>query len=173
MNGSIEEQLQRLGIKGSEVAMSEKQYEKPGNRKFQSSRGYEPIEGKNLPKEYVEEAENVMVAFQKYNRSLNFSEKLTTSKIRNILSMATDVYNIENQRTDEKLTEDSLAKIKMMHVRILYEAGRDVKVVKEFVIKSKLLCYLKDIGDNRKKLINFTHYLEALVAYHRYFGGKD
>ncbi len=44
---------------------------------------------------------------------------------------------------------------------------------KEFVEKTKLLEYLKWIGNDRKRLIRFTRYMEALVAFHRYFGGKE
>ena len=40
--------------------------------------------------------------------------------------------------------------------------------------KAKLLEYIKDIGSSRAKLIAFTQYMEALVAYHRfYIGGKE
>ena len=36
--------------------------------------------------------------------------------------------------------------------------------------------YLQDplgISTNRETLIAFAHYMEALVAYHRYYGGKE
>lgn len=59
-----------------------------------------------------------------------------------------------------------------MHVRVIYESGRD-SGTKEFVEKTKLLEYLKWIGNDRKRLIRFTRYMEALVAFHRYFGGKE
>ena len=33
--------------------------------------------------------------------------------------------------------------------------------------------YIKGIQMNREKFIRFAHYMEALVAYHRYYGGRD
>ncbi len=42
-----------------------------------------------------------------------------------------------------------------MHVRVIYESGRD-SGTKEFVEKTKLLEYLKWIGNDRKRLIRFT-----------------
>ena len=65
------------------------------------------------------------------------------------------------------------AKLQMLRIRILYEAGRDERDVKPFVEKSKLLEYIKGIQMNREKFIQFAHYMEALVAYHRYYGGRD
>lgn len=120
------------------------------------------LEPMQLPDDYVQAAEDVM----------NPRPNITTSKIRSILSLVSAVYNVENVRTEETLLPDSKEKIQMMRIRILYEAGRDENV-KEFVIKSHLINYIKDIGDSRKKFIRFAKYMEALVAYHRYFGGKE
>ena len=79
----------------------------------------------------------------------------------------------EKLRTAEKeLLPDSAAKLGMMRVRTAYEAGRD-SAVKNFVEQAKLLQYIKGIGLDRKAFLNFAHYMEALVAYHRYYGGKD
>ena len=60
----------------------------------------------------------------------------------------------------------------MMRIRTAYEAGRD-PATKVFVEKAHLLQYLKGIGTGREDLIAFAHYMEALVAYHRYYGGKE
>ena len=59
-----------------------------------------------------------------------------------------------------------------MRVRLVYEAGRD-DTVKNFVKKCKLLEYIKGVGDDLNKFFAFSQYMEALVAYHRYFGGKE
>ena len=147
------------------------------NRNSQQGKTYGPkkIEPKQLPVDFVDEAEKVMISLGKENHedSSKMVFDLTTSKIRNILSLVTEVYNVESLRTDEKLTPESLRKIQMIRVRILYEAGREEKVVKPFVEKSNILSYILDIGNGRKKFINFAQYMEALVAYHRFLGGKD
>ena len=124
------------------------------------------ITPKKVPEDYVDEAERIM-------RSLMSGGKtVTTSKIRNLLSLVTDIYNEENIRTDEKLRSESVVKLNLMRVRVAYECGRD-DTVKTFVAQTKLLEYLKGISTDRADLIRFAHYMEALVAFHRYFGGKE
>jgi CRISPR-associated protein Csm2 len=116
-----------------------------------------------VPANYVDEADNVMQEIKKKPSNL----QITTSKLRNLFTLVMDVFNAEQLRTEEKLTSNSLAKIQRMRIRIVYEAGRE-KSTEEFVNKAKLIEYIKDIGDNREKLIKFAHYMEALVAYHRF-----
>ena len=79
---------------------------------------------------------------------------------------------MEKLRTEKELCPDSVARVGMMRVRTAYEAGRD-GATKSFVEKARLLQYLKGIGKDREDLIRFAHYMEALVAYHRYYGGKE
>lgn len=124
------------------------------------------IAPKKVPEDYVDEAERIM-------RSLmSQPKKVTTSKIRNLLSLVTDIYNTENIRTEEKLLPESIVKLNLMRVRVAYECGRD-DTVKSFVAQTNLLEYLKGISTDRADLIRFAHYMEALVAFHRYFGGKE
>ena len=124
------------------------------------------ITPKKVPEDYVDEAERIM-------RSLmSQPKKVTTSKIRNLLSLVTDIYNTENIRTEEKLLPESIVKLNLMRVRVAYECGRD-DTVKSFVAQTNLLEYLKGISTDRADLIRFAHYMEALVAFHRSFGGKE
>lgn len=124
------------------------------------------ITPKKVPEDYVDEAERIM-------RSLmSQPKKVTTSKIRNLLSLVTDIYNTENIRTEEKLLPESIVKLNLMRVRVAYECGRD-DTVKSFVAQTNLLEYLKGISTDRADLIRFAQYMEALVAFHRYFGGKE
>lgn len=94
------------------------------------------ITPKKVPEDYVDEAERIM-------RSLmSQPKKVTTSKIRNLLSLVTDIYNTENIRTEEKLLPESIVKLNLMRVRVAYECGRD-DTVKSFVAQTNLLEYLK------------------------------
>ena len=45
--------------------------------------------------------------------------------------------------------------------------------MRDFVEKAKLLEYIKGISSSRAEMIRFAHYMEALVAYHRFLGGKE
>ena len=144
-----------------------------GSSSYNSRSSYGPqkelppeITPKKVPEDYVDEAERIM-------RSLmSQPKKVTTSKIRNLLSLVTDIYNEENIRTEEKLLPESIVKLNLMRVRVAYECGRD-DTVKSFVAQTNLLEYLKGISTDRADLIRFAHYMEALVAFHRYFGGKE
>ena len=98
--------------------------------------------------------------------------QLTTSKLRNILSRISSIYNKEVKRTEETLAPENQAELQMVRVRIAYECGRE-EAVRQFVEKSELLNYIKGVGNSRVEFIRFARYMEALVAYHRFFGGKD
>ena len=119
-----------------------------------------------LPENYVDEAEKVMRALFE-NRS-----RITTTKLRGFLTLVNDIYNAENLRTETELSSESKLKLMRLRVRVVYDAGRE-RDVKDFVEKAKLLEYLKGVGDSREAMIHFAHYMEALVAYHRYLGGRD
>ena len=122
--------------------------------------------------DYVDEAENVIKSIQVKKRNGDFMISLTTSKIRNILSMVSEIYNEVIHELGEKLSEKSQSRIQYLRLRIVYEAGRD-KDVRNFVDKAKLLIKIKSIGADKEKFLRFCNYMEALVAYHRYYGGKE
>ena len=131
---------------------------------------------RKVPENYVDEAERIMRAL------ISSGTTVTTSKIRNLLSLVTDIYNDESIRTEDKLKPDSVVKLNLMRVRVAYEYGRDngesvgkdkAYPMKEFITQAHLREYLKGISTDRADLIRFAHYMEALVAFHRYFGGKE
>ena len=131
---------------------------------------------RKVPENYVDEAERIMRAL------ISSGTTITTSKIRNLLSLVTDIYNDESIRTEDKLKPDSVVKLNLMRVRVAYEYGRDngesvgkdkVYPMKEFITQAHLREYLKGISADRADLIRFAHYMEALVAFHRYLGGKE
>ena len=131
---------------------------------------------RKVPENYVDEAERIMRAL------ISSGTTVTTSKIRNLLSLVTDIYNDESIRTKDKLKPDSVVKLNLMRVRVAYEYGRDngesvgkdkVYPMREFITQAHLREYLKGISTDRADLIRFAHYMEALVAFHRYLGGKE
>lgn len=122
-----------------------------------------PAQVPDFPDDYVDFAEKLMK--DKYRI-------ITTSKLRNILSLLMDVYNMEMLRTEDTICQDSVVKLQMARIRIAYECGRD-RNTKEFVDAAHLLPWLKAIGNSRSQAIRYVHYLEAIVAYHRFFGGRE
>lgn len=122
---------------------------------------------------YVDIAEKVIVDLKALkNKQGRIIPMVTTSKLRNLLSMAADIYNEVMNYGEDKLSEDINARIEYLRVRFLYEAGRE-STVKNFVEKSQILDVLKNIKGSRKNFVLFNRYMEALVAFHKYYGGKD
>jgi CRISPR-associated protein Csm2 len=115
---------------------------------------------------YVDQAEEVI-------RSLKGKKNMvTTSKLRNLLAMTADIYNEVVGQSDEKLSPEICARIEYLRVRFLYEAGRD-NTVRDLVDEADIITLLRQINGKRSNYILFNRYMEALVAFHRYYGGKE
>lgn len=121
---------------------------------------------------FVDEAERAIkeLASRKDGRGRPV-HMVTTSKLRNLLSMASDIYNEAILLSGNDLGERLKSQISYLRVRCVYEAGRDASV-SAFVRESHLLDILPSIKDRTDYLL-FSRYMEALVAWHRYSGGKD
>ena len=120
---------------------------------------------------YVEDAEKV---FKDWYSTRD--KKITTSKIRGLLSGMSDIYNDVVRVEGEELPQDIVDRIQYLKVQFVYEYGRDDKKdgsVRRFINESKILNKIYQIGTSKKKFIEMERYMEALVAYHRFYGGKD
>lgn len=113
---------------------------------------------------YVDRAEAVI-------KNLRHND-ITTSKLRNILAMAADIYNDIKIDKSESISEENRKRLEYLRVRMIYEAGRDPKGVKEFLKESELCNELKKVNGKKTKYVDFYHYLEALVAFYKYYGEK-
>ena len=132
-------------------------YNSYNNQRQPSRGGFTPAAN------YVDLAETLMSAN---------SKSITTSKLRNWFSIANDIYNVESRSSEIGLKPESCTKLLNLRVRIVYDAGKDSKI-KDFVTSANLLSYIKGIGSSREQMIRFAQYMEALVAYHKYFGGRE
>lgn len=117
---------------------------------------------------YVDIAEKVIG--EKLNGK-NKKIELTTNKIRNILSITATIYDQVKMKKG-RLTEDEIADLMYLKMKLVYESGRE-KTVRNFVKAAKLIDYINEIGNNREDLILYCKYIEALVAYHKYYDEKD
>ena len=97
---------------------------------------------------------------------------VTTSKIRNLLAMVSDIYNDVVNNKEEKLSKDIVGRIGYMKLRFYYEAGRESSV-KSLLEQAKVFDIINEIGDSRSNYILFSRYMEALVAFRKYYGGRD
>ena len=110
---------------------------------------------------YVDKAEKVIkeLAEESKQRNRGRVDMVTTSKLRNLLAMTADIYN----------------QVLTWRIRFVYECGRDdsKRKVRNFVEKSEVLEILKEIKKSKKNYLLFSRYMEALVAFHKYYGGKE
>ena len=123
---------------------------------------------------YVDKAEKVIINLaeeskKKIRGKVNI---VTTSKIRNLLAMTADIYNQVVTSSKETLSEELNGRVEYLRVRFMYECGREPKV-REFVQKAEILEILKEIKQSKKNYLLFSKYMEALIAFHRYYGGED
>lgn len=122
---------------------------------------------------YVEKAEKVIAALKnRKDKRERTVPMVTTSKLRNLLAMTADIYNEVLSGKDDKLSEELCGRIEYLKIRFLYEAGREPKV-KDLVEEAEIIKVINEIKGSKKNYVLFNHYMEAIVAYHKYYGGKD
>ena len=126
---------------------------------------------------YVEKAEKTIKYLKTENKDRKGRNKkmLTTSQIRNLLAISADIYNeIMNEPAEsgDKMSAELNGRINYLKVRFIYEAGREEKV-KDFVEITDILKIMDSIQGSKRNYLLFSRYMEALVAFHRYYGGKD
>lgn len=118
----------------------------------------------------VDKAEKVIGQIDK-------KEKITASQIRKFLTAVNVVKNkvdaTELQLRNNEYLPDKLAgEIKFLRVNLAYQSGRDEKF-KKFVKEAELDHIINDIGCSKEKFYQFCKYVEALVAFHKFFERKD
>ena len=118
---------------------------------------------------YVNEAEAVIQEM----KQTNFRESrdtLTMSQLRNLSSLTSNIYD-EVQNNNVSQVSDKLA---YLRVQFVYQSGRNA-AIKKLVELADILGILKTIQakNDRSTIIRFCRYMEALVAYFKYYGGQD
>lgn len=127
---------------------------------------------KLIEENYVEIAEQVIKKLhEEKNKKGQTIEVVTTSKIRNLLSMTANIYNDVVNTKSEHLSNEMIGRINYLKLRFVYEAGREPKV-KRLVETAQILQCLDAIKGSRSQYILFSRYMEALVAYRKFYG-KD
>lgn len=131
----------------------------------------------------VDKAELAIKSIRKPNKK-NHDKlviELKTNQIRkiltavNILKNKVDIYKIANPQA-KKLDEELQMEIEFLRINIAYQIGREKgkeNLVREFVEKADLLNMVKDINGDIKAFENFCRYIEALVAFHKFYGGQE
>lgn len=98
------------------------------------------------------------------------SDKITSNQMRIVLSLFVNVRNdLQRKEKIEELAEDELYKIKYIKVKLIYQISR--MNLKDFLKKSYLNEMLDDVK-TREDFYNLVDYVEALVAYQKYYMNK-
>ncbi len=126
-------------------------------------------------KNYVELAENAI------DQLIGMTDKngkpvqlVTTSQIRNLLAMTAAIYNDVVASQSDTLSDDVISRINYLKVRFFYEAGRDSgRPIKNLMEKAQIQEHIDEIKGSKAQYILFSRYMEALVAFRKYKGGKD
>ena len=99
--------------------------------------------------------------------------KITTSQIRKFLSGVNLIQNKMNEE-GETLSDETVNEIKYLKIKLAYQAGREkTRENKIKVLYDNLVPEIDNIGNSKKKFLEFSKYIEAIVAYHKFYGGKD
>lgn len=125
---------------------------------------------------YVDEADKVIKSLlekdingnYKTDKNGNYVMKLSTSKLRKLLGMISDIYNEALRNEGKSLGDKLCAKIQYMKMHFIYEAGREAEV-KKLIKRAGIINKIDNIDSDKKKFINFCHYMEALVAYKKFY----
>ena len=132
---------------------------------------------------YVDKAEDVV---SELVRDKEGKLLLTTTKIRSLLSMVSTINNEVLHYPSDKLNEDIVERLKYLKMRFAYEAGREDNNKKEkkngkkienpirnLIRVAEIFETIEWIGDDKQRCILFCKYMESIVAYHKFYGGKD
>ena len=93
---------------------------------------------------------------------------LTTTKLRSIYGLIMNIYTKINEPSDFK---DHRSDIQYLQVKMAYESGRE-QTVKRFINSTYLLEAVSQI-ETYEQFLLYCRDAESLVAYFKFFGGKD
>lgn len=123
-------------------------------------------------RDIAKEAEQVILNLKDQNHGKIY---LKTNQIRKFLTAVNAITNKVNVYKAKHLDATELpaelaGEIQFLKVKAAYQAGRE-RSVKDFMVQSKMKHRIEEIGASISKYEEFAHYVEALVAYHKFHGG--
>lgn len=134
--------------------------------------------GEAIDYDIVKDAEDVIQSLKRDNHN---TIDLKTNQIRkflnyvNVLRNKVDIYCAKNLMATT-LSPELTMEVEFLRVNIVYLVGRDTdksNAVKKFVDKAGLADKIAEIGNNIARFNKFCKFVEALVAFHKFYGGRD
>jgi CRISPR-associated protein Csm2 len=113
-----------------------------------------------------DDARELVRLAEEYGRRLA-EQKLTASQIRGIFSA---VRGLEGRWVTDSTRKAAAGELVLLKPKLAYQAARNepVKLLKEMLEPA-----LEVVGEDEARFRRFVDYFEALLAYHKAFGGKD
>ncbi|MDT2808914.1 type III-A CRISPR-associated protein Csm2 [Enterococcus asini] len=101
-------------------------------------------------------------------------EYLTTSKLRNLLTMVNNLYTQVYNDPSATLSENVRDELSYLKVKFAYEAGRNASV-RSFIEKTKVSQLVDHVlkHNTKKYFLDYCKYFEALVAYAKFYKMED
>ncbi|MFQ3662259.1 MAG: type III-A CRISPR-associated protein Csm2 [Chloroflexaceae bacterium] len=110
------------------------------------------------------------------NLGKNFARLITTSQIRNIFGMVRTIeQDVKEKQDDDPLPIGVQRALLMLRPKLAYQCGR-VQEREKREAMSELATVLSEsisfVGSSVRNFRNFVDFFEAILAYHRRYGGK-
>jgi len=121
------------------------------------------------PKKYVRLAEDVIKSLGEKRADGTYIFSIETQDLTEILNLLTEIYHMASRK--QELSDGIQEQIGFLKLCIIRESGQK-KEVKDFVERAQLIRYIENIGMDKERFILFYRYMEALVAYLKFFGGN-
>jgi len=122
-------------------------------------------------------AEKIILGL-KNDRLLGGTNGLTTNQIRKFLTAVNTLTNKitlyrHQQEQTRALSEDLAKEVRFLKVKLAYQVARGNKGVRRFAEDTQLKEYIDTVGTDLKEYMAFAQFIEALVAYHKFYGEKE
>lgn len=94
-------------------------------------------------------------------------QKITSSQLRNLLNILVNLKNdFEKENLEQAFNEEQMNKLRYAKVKMVYQIAREGNQAfyEEAQIEEKL-----NLVKNKKDFDELLNYMEALVAYHKYY----
>lgn len=101
-----------------------------------------------------------------------FARRIKTNQIRNIFSTVEKIRS-DFKRNNFKIDEQIRRELIMLRPKLAYAVGRNEEVKPFQELFDEAISKVLDSQNPSEALKNFFFLSEAVVAYHKYFGGRD
>lgn len=101
-----------------------------------------------------------------------FARRIKTNQIRNVFSTVEKIRS-DFKREKFKVTDEIRRELIMLRPKLAYAVGRNEEVKPFQELFDEAISKVLDSENPEEALKNFFFLSEAVVAYHKYFGGRD